>query len=496
VRRLLPFDSSDRAMAEFVYLRAAPSPVTWSFRRLPALLLGAVVWYLVLAVLLARTRGMPDDFMHSYRSLCRRIDEDATFGPRESLERLWLRPGLFEPVGDMALLVNATFFRLVPWMAALEAMLRRWVAQMPADAAALLSSGTAGILSAEMGREIELLAREARRSPAVARLFAVSSQPEELLPRLRKEPAAQPFLAGLERFLAVHGHRAAKEFELRSPRWAEDPAPVVAMIRNYVAAPAEPAVDRDKAAHARTELEAVIRNALAGRPFERRFRVRWRLIRAAAGKVRYYLKLRENSRFYHIMALGIVRRKILQIEEELLRDRKLKCRDDIFFLRMREIEALRAGPSEGAALDARIRTRRLKHVKLSKAPAPMTIGIAPPEVSAETAGNRLHGQGASPGRHVGRARVIMDPAVEATLEPGEVLVAPYTDPAWTPLFLTAGAAVVEVGSYLSHAGTVAREYAMPCVVDVADCTRLIRTGMRVEVDADRGIVSILDGGST
>ena len=62
--------------------------------------------------------------------------------------------------------------------------------------------------------------------------------------------------------------------------------------------------------------------------------------------------------------------------------------------------------------------------------------------------------------------MILDPSIDTHLEPGEVLVAPYTDPAWTPLFLTAGAAVVEIGSYLSHAGTVAREFGMPCVEEV------------------------------
>jgi phosphoenolpyruvate synthase/pyruvate phosphate dikinase len=89
------------------------------------------------------------------------------------------------------------------------------------------------------------------------------------------------------------------------------------------------------------------------------------------------------------------------------------------------------------------------------------------------------------------ARVILDPSTDIELRPGEVLVAPYTDPAWTPLFLTAGAAVVEVGSYLSHAGTVAREFGMPCVVDVTGATRLIRNGERVAVDGDRGIVRLL-----
>ena len=81
--------------------------------------------------------------------------------------------------------------------------------------------------------------------------------------------------------------------------------------------------------------------------------------------------------------------------------------------------------------------------------------------------------------------------MNATLKAGEVLVAPYTDPAWTPLFLTAGAAVVGTGSYLSHAGTIAREYGMPCVVDVPECTSLIRSGDLVSIDGTHGKVSWL-----
>jgi len=220
-------------------------------------------------------------------------------------------------------------------------------------------------------------------------------------------------------------------------------------------------------------------------------------VRLAASRARYYLKLRENSRFYHIMAFGSIRKKILGIEAELRQQGSLKCKDDIFFLRWNEIAALRSGRLGWLDVEGRIRERRMEHVRLAKLTPPRTIGIelrARP-VAESAAADWLEGQSASPGRYEGVARVILDPAVDLTLRPGEVLVAPYTDPAWTPLFLTAGAAVVEVGSYLSHAGTVAREYGMPCVVDVADCTRRIRSGFSVEVDGGRGVVRILGGGS-
>ena len=86
----------------------------------------------------------------------------------------------------------------------------------------------------------------------------------------------------------------------------------------------------------------------------------------------------------------------------------------------------------------------------------------------------------------------MDPGTDAEIKPGEILIAPYTDPAWTPLFLIANAAVIEVGSYLSHAGTIAREYGMPCVVDVADCTNHIVSGDLIEVDGSNGTVRLID----
>jgi len=86
----------------------------------------------------------------------------------------------------------------------------------------------------------------------------------------------------------------------------------------------------------------------------------------------------------------------------------------------------------------------------------------------------------------------MDPAIDATVLPGEILVAPYTDPAWTPLFLTASAAVVEVGSYLSHAGTIAREYGLPCVVDAPNCTARLKTGDRIRVNGSNGTVVLLN----
>jgi pyruvate,water dikinase len=193
------------------------------------------------------------------------------------------------------------------------------------------------------------------------------------------------------------------------------------------------------------------------------------------------------------MSIGMLRKRIVAVEAELRRDGRLKCKDDVFFLKWNEVAALREGRLDWPQVEDRIRQRRLEHVRLARTDPPRTFGIELREApAAPRVAGVLEGQPASPGRYSGIARVILDPSADLTLRPGEVLVAPYTDPAWTPLFLMAGAAVVEVGSYLSHAGTVAREYGLPCVVDVADCTRRIATGARVDVDGSTGMVRILD----
>jgi pyruvate,water dikinase len=113
-----------------------------------------------------------------------------------------------------------------------------------------------------------------------------------------------------------------------------------------------------------------------------------------------------------------------------------------------------------------------------------------PEAAAPrvTADGALTGTAASHGTVTAPARVVLDPT-GADLAPGEILVAPSTDPGWTPLFLTAGGLVMEMGGANSHGAVVAREYGIPAVVGVADATRRITTGDRVTVDGTHGVVT-------
>ena len=117
--------------------------------------------------------------------------------------------------------------------------------------------------------------------------------------------------------------------------------------------------------------------------------------------------------------------------------------------------------------------------------------LSPDGIAA--AGTQLTGIGVSPGRYTGRARVITSLDLDSELEPGEVIVAAITDASWGPLFLAAGAVVVEIGSGISHAAIISREIGIPAAVSVAGATRRIRSGTLITVDGNTGKVTVEEG---
>ncbi len=111
------------------------------------------------------------------------------------------------------------------------------------------------------------------------------------------------------------------------------------------------------------------------------------------------------------------------------------------------------------------------------------------QTPAEPGSGVFQGQCLSPGRAEGEVVVLHEPSEFAGMKHGAILVAPATDPSWTPLFTLAAGVIVEVGGVLSHAATVAREYGLPAVANVKDATRLLRNGERVCLDATAGLVT-------
>ncbi len=497
VRSIIPLKMSDEDLSSLAYLGDVSDIKTRiSILRLTGLTLLLSGVYLVFGVLSKRCENMPDDFMQSFRGYVQKIVDNKRISAPEAMAALFLKTGFFEPVGNMVLLVNLVAPRYIALLAILNALLKRWLPGLQDDAGSRLSSGNEGVLSTDMGRSIWQLAKIVREDPHLSTIVQQESSGTALA-KLRDDSRAEKFNDALTAFLNMHGHRTLKEFELNSVRWEEDPSPVIAMVRNYLLAESDPDTFEARVAEQRTALEEEVQTGLGHFFLEPSLGLRWRMISFIRTKAKYFIKLRENSRFYHIMGFYAVRQKILSVEKELMEAGILKCKDDIFYLHWHEIEDLRKGPLAWEDVEDLIRARRMRHIRLTKMRPPKTVGIdLAPVIKQHENADQLKGQAASPGSYQGIARVIMDPATDAEIRPGEILIAPYTDPAWTPLFLTAHGAVIEVGSYLSHAGTIAREYGMPCVVDVTDCTSRISTGDMVHVDGSSGVVTIIRSIST
>lgn len=494
LKPLFPFTISDQQIANLAYLSNDSTiefKIAWS--KLPKFLMILIANYLVSEVLYQRISNLPDDFMDIYRKRVDDIVSDSTILANQVLLKLLGGTRFFEPAGNMAFLVNIISASRYPlFMGILTTLLRRWLPDLRQDAESMLCSGSEGVLSIDMGRQIWRLAKIARRNEKITNIIRDES-PDKVLGKLVELAEATEFITGLEEFKKIHGHRTLKEFELQSVRWDEDPSPVIGMIRNYLLVDSNPDAMEEKFKENRLALEKEVKQALDTLPFEKTLSWRWRLIDYLRNKTRYFAKQRENSRFYHIISFYGVRKKIIQMEDRLIATGSLKCKDDIFYLKWEELHKLDTREYSWTDVEEIIRERRIEQIRLTKLVPPRTIGVNPDVSDDENQVDDheieiLRGQGASPGVYVGTARVILDPAVDAEIKPGEILVAPYTDPAWTPLFLIAHAAVVEVGSYLSHAGTIAREYGMPCVVDVEDCTSRIKTGDRIRVNGTLGRV--------
>ena len=301
-------------------------------------------------------------------------------------------------------------------------------------------------------------------------------------------PVAQ---SGLRGFLDRYGHRAVAEIDLGMPRWSEKPDHILGVISNYLRVEdPEQAPDR-QFVRAEEHAEARIRSLVERTGF--RSRTRARAVEFCLRRTRQLSGLRELPKFYIILTLAEMRRQLNEIGVELARTGSIAAADDVYFLELDEVRVgLRGADLKGIVADR----RRLYDVELRRRRIPRLLLSDGTDVEAammakSPASDALAGTPASAGSATGIVRVIVDP-VGAHLEPGEILVAPSTDPGWTPLFMTAGALVMEMGGVISHGAVVAREYGIPAVVGVPDATTLLRTGQRVTVDGSAGTVRQAD----
>ncbi len=388
---------------------------------------------------------------------------------------------------------------MIPFFGILQRFAREAARVTGDPAVALLPLEIARSLPYNVTTEMDLAlwqtAQNLRHESESARLFASTPAAELAARYLARElpPFAQGVIAA---FLAKYGMRGLGEIDLGRPRWREQPEHIMQVLQSYLRiddpAQAPDAVfARGKlaAAAAAERLEAAVRQVPGGV-------LKARLVRAAIVRYRALAGLREAPKFFAVRMMGLIRAGLLESGAALVAAGLLDAPDDLFFLYVRELEEiarlrtipapLREQIAERRAARAReMRRKQLPRVLLSDGTC-YYEGVR----SADGDAGAIVGDPVSPGVVEGTVHVVFNPT-GTQLAPGEILVCPGTDPAWTPLFLAAGGLVMEVGGMMTHGSVVAREYGIPAVVGVHDATGRLQTGDRVRVDGSSGVVTIL-----
>jgi pyruvate,water dikinase len=339
----------------------------------------------------------------------------------------------------------------------------------------------------EMDLALWALAEEARADPEIAGMLGET--PTERLAEDYRSGSLPPKLQkSLADFLHLYGHRGVAEIDLGLPRWSEDPTYILGVLANYLRLDDPEAAPDVQFGRATRQAEEMVDELTRRAARERR--LRGALVAFLLGRARALSGLREMPKFCIVLLMARARELLWTVGAELAEAGRLQSAGDIFFLSVPEAWAALAGEDLSPVVSDR---RAVYEQELGRRHVPRLLlsdGTEPTAGTRQATGadGVLRGTPASGGVVTQKARVILDPA-EASLEPGEILVAPSTDPGWTPLFLTAGGLVMEMGGPMSHGAIVAREYGIPAVVGVPDATELIKTGRRITVDGSAGEVT-------
>lgn len=299
----------------------------------------------------------------------------------------------------------------------------------------------------------------------------------------------------VEQFLITYGARGVGEIDFYRTRWCENPSHVMQVLKNFLQIDTQNSTPetvfrhgRQKALQARQELITYFK--------QKHNPIKAGLVSFLSDRAFELGGLRETPKFAIIRLFNELRQGWLRIGQDMAQHGLLNKADDLFFLHLWELRRLVNGElaeAQAVILERRqmynreLSRRQIPRILLSDGTTFFEGEHRPVEVNANT----LCGAPVSSGVVEGIVHVILDPHKEH-LSPGEILVCPATDPAWTPLFLSAGGLVMEVGGMMTHGSVVAREYGIPAVVGIIDVTTRLQNGQRVRVDGSSGQVTILE----
>jgi pyruvate,water dikinase len=324
----------------------------------------------------------------------------------------------------------------------------------------------------DLNEELWELSRQARRSPAVL-AAVVALEPESL----KTMPEGRLLLEAFNQFIEKYGHREGSCWYLSTPTWRQKPMQVwrlLSSLAQVTIRTGNPKDDKGRFLAARDRVERRLRFY----PGLKRF-FRWMV-----DGLRRLHSFRESSHLDLSIPLDALQAIAHEWGKRLMDRDLLEIIDDVFYLTHDEVKDWLTGqhPSREGTRELVARRRATYLVANARWQA---------ERFQESADNdELKGIAVSPGVVTARVRIVRGEHQFDRLRPGEVLVCPHTNPAWTPLFTSAAAIVTETGGAASHAAIVAREYGIPAVMGVRGVTQTLEDGQEILVDGDQGILNL------
>lgn len=348
----------------------------------------------------------------------------------------------------------------------------------------LMVGGTADITSADQGYRLIEMAELARKDSDTVKYFNDANfDPMKWEVKL---PESSPFKKAFHEFIQEYGHRAVYELDIINPRWREDPSYLLGIIRSTI--------NTADIGRLKKEQKEKLKQAW--------IEIRQKVPTSKHSEIRNLVKqcqdgaaVREKNKSVLALIMDAYRTIAKELGHRFYERDVIKESDDVFFCTWTELFSVLSGEWNGRGLQFIISGRKEWKKKMELlAPPDIIYGEIPKftESGTEGSSNSLTGIPVAAGKASGLVRVISNPNEGVRLQPGEVMVAPSTDPGWTPLFLKAGAVVMETGGFLSHGAIVAREYGIPAVVNISGVMSMLKDGQKILVDGDKGKVFLID----
>ncbi len=353
-----------------------------------------------------------------------------------------------------------------------------------------LMKGLGDMDSANAGFELWNLALFIRGRRNLMEAVVTSNTCEEFNTKMLISSSRDEYSELWRRFLLDHGHHTRGEIELMNPRWAEQQDYLFGLIKSYLKSDNDfdPVSEHAKLEEQRENLTEEVKKKIG---FILTPLFNFLLDNAQLGS-----QVRENMKSLSIRYMTILRNILLEMGKRMVEKNMIQEVNDIFFLHFDEtVKYFNA--DEPAIYYKKIIAQRMEEYAENKEITPPAVirgeytGESEPEPEYKSQ-DTFYGLSVSPGIVRGRAKIVHRSDNDEKIEPGEILVAPFTDPGWTPYFVPAAGLVMEIGGLLSHGSIVAREYGLPAVVNVRGATKAIKNGQLLEVNGDEGTVKILE----